>query len=135
RVARVAAFPAVLVGAPHVQDRQLRIVEPPAQLLERRYGLEAGLELVATLVQLHHSFLELARPGGKAARHHRHCRVARELGELSRRGSLDVLAAVVEDETLLARDAVAAQAKPDLRSEAGEDLAVGDRSRRAEHER
>ena len=58
-----------------------------------------------------------------------------ERGELVRGAGADAVAAVVEHEPLLAGDPVAAQAQPHLGRELLEHGAVGDRCRRAEHER
>ena len=61
--------------------------------------------------------------------------MARHQRCLGRGGRADAVAPVVEDEPLGAGDAVAAQPSLNLDRELPDDLAVGQRRRRAEHER
>ena len=128
-VARVSILAAELVLAANVEDRQIRIVQPLTQLVDRGHGLEPRIELVSVLVQLHHPLFELSRPGRQTAGHHRHRLVAGQLRELRRRRCPDAVAAVVEDEPLLPRHPMTAQAQGNLGGERGHHLAVGHRRR------
>src|SRR6476620_11733507 len=76
RVAGVAAAAAELVLAADVEDRQLRVVEPLAQLLPGRNGFEPRLERGLRLLQLDRALLDLARPGRDPAREHADLRMA-----------------------------------------------------------
>ena len=135
RVARRAGAARVLLGAADVEHGQLRILEAGEQLVARRQGLEVRRPLHAHLLELDLTRLDRARPGGDAAEEHGDPRVAGELGELRRRHRADPVAAVVEDEPLLAGDAVAAQPQADLGRERLDRGPVGHRRRRPEHER
>src|SRR5207245_1900006 len=102
RVARVTALPAEFVLAADVEEHEARVTQPGGDLLPRRHGVEPRLELGAGLVELHDAGLELALPACHSAREHRHPGMAGELGDQQRRGGGDAVAAVVEDEALLA---------------------------------
>jgi hypothetical protein len=135
RVAGIAAAAAELVVGADVEDRQLRVVEPLAQLLPGRHGLESRLERGLGLLQLHGALLELTRPGGDPAGEHGDLRMAGDERGLLRGGGADAVAAVVKHEPLVAGDPVAAEPPLHLDRELLDGLTRRQGRRRAEHER
>ena len=129
------ALPEYSSGRAHVEDRQGGILEPLEQLVPGRHRLGPRLQARPRLLQLDRSRLEVAGPAGDAARQDRHLRMARELGGLGRRRGADAVAAVVEDEALLAGDAVAPEPALHLDRELVDGLRARERRRRAEHQR
>src|SRR5439155_4367663 len=85
RIARIPALTAVLLRRAHVEQDELRVLEPARDLLARRHRVEAWLERRLHRLELHLADLGIARPGGKPAEQHRYARVAGELGHLARR--------------------------------------------------
>src|SRR6185503_8323097 len=135
RVAGVAAAAAELVLAADVEDRQLGIVQPLAQLLPGRHRVEPWLERRLGLLELDRALLELARPRRDPAGEHADPRMAADERGLLGGGGADAVAAVVEHEALLPGDTVTAEPPLHLNCELLHRLARRQRWRRAEHER
>src|SRR6185503_1206797 len=135
RVAGVAAAAAELVLAADVEDRQLGIVQPLAQLLPGRHRVEPWLERGLGLLELDRALLELARPRRDPAGEHADLRMAGDERGLLGGGGADAVAAVVEHEALLPGHAVAAEPPLYLNGELLHGLAGRQGRRRTEHER
>src|SRR5439155_672026 len=109
--------------------------QPALHLRTRRERVQTGPKLHLDGLELDLADFQLPRPGGNAAEQHSDSRVAGELGELCRRHRSDAVAAVVEDEPLFTRNAMAAQPQADLLRERFDHFGIAHRRRRAEHQR
>ena len=135
RVARIAVLASELLFRTNVEDHQRRILEPARKLVARRNGVEARFEAGLHRMQLDLPDLQLARPRSNAAEENGDARMSRELRHLRRGHRAHAVAAVVEDEPLVAGHAVTPQAQADLRRERLQHLAIAHRRRRAQNER
>src|SRR6266516_3899938 len=129
RVARIAVFAFELLLRANVEDHQRRVLEPAHQLVARWHGVEAGLEGRLHWMQFDLSHLQLAPPGGNAAEQHGHTRMSCKLCHLSGGHRADAVAAVVEDEPLVAGHPVTPEAQTDLRRERLQHLPIAHRRR------
>src|SRR2546423_4444643 len=66
RIARVAGPAGVLVRGPHVEDRELRVVEARKELVSRRECVEPRLQARLHRLELRGPDLQLAGPAGEA---------------------------------------------------------------------
>src|SRR5439155_20187093 len=134
RVTRIPGAPRVLVGRPDVEDRELRVVEPREELVTSRERGEPRLQANLDRREVRRPELQLPRPLGETAQQDGDLRMARQLGELRRHDRPEAVAAVVEDESLLAGHAVAAEPETDLGRERAHRVGIRHRRRRADDE-
>src|SRR5262249_22104472 len=105
----IAVVSAVLVVGADVEDRQVRFAEAADELVTSGDGAVLRLEGRLHGMELDLADLDLAGPRRKAAEEHGDAWMAGELGHLGRRHRSHSVATVVEDEALLAGDAVPPQ--------------------------
>jgi hypothetical protein len=120
---------------PDVEDQQVGVVEPARDLVACWHRSVIRLERRFHRLQLDLAGLRLAAPGRQAAEEHCNARMPGELRHLRGGHRADAVAAVVENQPLLAGDAVTPEAQGHLRRERLQQVAVAHRRRRAEHQR
>src|SRR5439155_10348963 len=135
RVARIPVLALELLFRTNVEDHERRVLEPAHELVARGNGIEAWFEARLHRVQLDLSDLQLTWPGGDSAEQHGNTWMSCKLRHLRGGHRAHAVAAVVENEPLVAGYAVTPQPQPDLGRERLEHLAIAHRRRRAKDER